>query len=232
MSKATFQNLPAEKRDRFLSLAIEEFAAHDYAGASISKLVGRAGIAKGSLYQYFEDKADLFVFLVEHAQNVLLETVREEAVAAGNGPSSDHWLDLLRAQMSATVRAALRYPLESQLVQRAYQAPAPIRRRLEGHDAGVRLAHMQALLAQAQSRGELAPERDVEVAAHVLAGVMSGLGPLVMKRLGLDPALDVSVSAERLDPARLEPIFDEVLQIVSLGLGLPRKRRTGRARTH
>lgn len=231
MPKTTFLNLPAEKRDTFLSLALEEFATHDYAGASVSKLVGRAGIAKGSLYQYFEDKADLFVFLVEHAQNVLLETVRAETVTARNSQSSDHWLDLLRAQMSATVRAALRHPLESQIVQRAYQAPASIRRRLEGHDAGVRLAHMQTLLAQAQGRGELAAERDVEVAAHVLAGVISGLGPLVMKRLGLDPALDVSVPAERLDPVRLEPIFDEVLQIVSLGLGPARKPQGGRAET-
>ena len=219
MPKSTFVNLPPEKRDRFLSLAVEEFAAHDYAGTSISKLVERAGIAKGSLYQYFDDKADLYVYLVQHAQSVLLATVQDEVGGASGVHASESWLGLLRAQMSATVTAALRHPLEAQLVQRAYQAPAPIRRRLEGHDAGMRLLHMQTLLAQAQARGELAPDRDIEVAAHVLAGVVSSVGPLVMKRLGLDPNQDVSVPIERLVPAHLEPIFDEVLQIVAFGLG-------------
>lgn len=224
MPKPTFLNLPDDKRARFLNLALDEFAAHDYAGASLSKLVARAGIAKGSVYQYFEDKADLFVYLVEHAQNMLLETVREESGLSHETALNASWLTLLRAQMSATVRAALRHPRESQLVQRAYQAPAPIRRRLERHDAGVRLTHLRALLAQAQANAELAPDCDLDVATHVLAGIVGGLGPLVMKRLGFDPDQDASVPAEHLDAARLEPIFDEVIQIVQYGLGPERGR--------
>lgn len=73
--------------------------------------------------------------------------------------------------------------------------------------------------AQAQACCEPAPDREIEAAAHVLAGVVSGLGQLVLKRLGTDLDQDVSVPIERLVPADLEPIFDEVLHIVAFGLG-------------
>lgn len=64
MPKETFFNLPEEKRQRILDLAIEEFAHHDYQNASISRIVAEASIAKGSFYQYFEDKADLYRYLL------------------------------------------------------------------------------------------------------------------------------------------------------------------------
>jgi AcrR family transcriptional regulator len=215
MPKATFLNLPADKRERFLALALEEFAEHDYAGASVSRLVARAGIAKGSVYQYFTDKEDLFLHLVEHAQGVMLATVHtiSERTRTDGG-----LLGLLRVQMSASLQAALTHPREARLIQRAYQAPPGLRRTLERHDAQVRIQHMLGLVREAQAKGELAADLDPEVVAHMLAALLGGLGPLVMQRLGLDPARDTAVPAERLDPAVLEPLFDSVMRVVTHGL--------------
>lgn len=64
MPKQTFFNLPEEKRQHILEAAINEFAEEGYKGASVSSMVARAGIAKGSFYQYFEDKDDLFCYIV------------------------------------------------------------------------------------------------------------------------------------------------------------------------
>ena len=63
MPKQTFFNLLQEKRDRIAELAVDEFSRFPYAQASISRIVERAGIAKGSFYQYFENKLDLYVWL-------------------------------------------------------------------------------------------------------------------------------------------------------------------------
>ena len=49
MASTTFDNLPAEKRERIIELALAEFAEHPYALASLSRIVERAGIAKGSI---------------------------------------------------------------------------------------------------------------------------------------------------------------------------------------
>ena len=67
MPKPTFEQLPAAKRQRIIDIAITEFAEHPYAVASVSRIVAQAGIAKGSIYQYFEHKQDFYLFLLDYA---------------------------------------------------------------------------------------------------------------------------------------------------------------------
>lgn len=65
MPSNTFQRLNQKKRNRFLQEAYGEFSLNTYQGASITNLVKTLGIAKGSVYQYFDDKEDLYRYLVE-----------------------------------------------------------------------------------------------------------------------------------------------------------------------
>lgn len=65
MPKETFYNLPDKKRQLIVGSAISEFAAFGYDRASITRIVDKSGIAKGSFYQYFEDKKDLYFYLVK-----------------------------------------------------------------------------------------------------------------------------------------------------------------------
>lgn len=62
-TQTTFENLPDEKRTRVLSEATREFAEHGYHQASVNRIVDRLGIAKGSLFKYFGNKAGLFEYL-------------------------------------------------------------------------------------------------------------------------------------------------------------------------
>src|SRR5688572_20219346 len=64
MPKSTFFGLPEERRDRLVREAIAEFADRTYAEASLSQIARRARIPKGSFYQYFEDKLDLYRWLL------------------------------------------------------------------------------------------------------------------------------------------------------------------------
>ena len=81
MPTETFFNLPDEKRQPVLDAAIGEFTTHPFSQASVNRIVERAGISKGSLYQYFINKEDLFVHLVnvigEQKMEVLEKTVHE-----------------------------------------------------------------------------------------------------------------------------------------------------------
>ncbi len=65
--KQTFFNLDPERRQGVIAAAVEEFARHPYEQASLSRIVENCGIAKGSMYQYFEDKLDLYLYIVEMA---------------------------------------------------------------------------------------------------------------------------------------------------------------------
>ncbi|MCL4870851.1 MAG: TetR/AcrR family transcriptional regulator [Anaerolineae bacterium] len=65
MPKQTFFNLADEKRTIIVNTAIDEFAEYGFEAASINRIVANSGIAKGSFYQYFEDKLDVFRFLID-----------------------------------------------------------------------------------------------------------------------------------------------------------------------
>lgn len=65
MPKVTFYNLPAEKQQKLIAAAQSEFSSAPLAVASIANIVKAAGIPRGSFYQYFEDKEDLYLFLLE-----------------------------------------------------------------------------------------------------------------------------------------------------------------------
>lgn len=67
MARARFDNLEPERQETILAAAAGEFAAHGYAGASLNRIIEAAGISKGSLYYYFDDKADLFASVMEVA---------------------------------------------------------------------------------------------------------------------------------------------------------------------
>jgi AcrR family transcriptional regulator len=65
MPKPTFFNLPKEKQDILLNVAKKEFSRVSLYEASISNIIKEAGIPRGSFYQYFEDKEDVFFYLLD-----------------------------------------------------------------------------------------------------------------------------------------------------------------------
>lgn len=67
MPKQTFFNLEPDKRQAVIKAAVEEFAQLPFEQASLTKIVEKCGIAKGSMYQYFEDKRDLYLYVVDLA---------------------------------------------------------------------------------------------------------------------------------------------------------------------
>ena len=63
--KDTFLNLPEDKRTLICDVAFDEFAEYPFEQASVNRIVANSGIAKGSFYQYFENKKDLFLYLMD-----------------------------------------------------------------------------------------------------------------------------------------------------------------------
>lgn len=65
--KPTFDNIPAEKRERILTAATKEFAVGGFENANINTIAKRADVSVGSLYKYFENKQDLFLTVIDHS---------------------------------------------------------------------------------------------------------------------------------------------------------------------
>ena len=58
----TFFNLSQEKQGRLVAAAAEEFSRVSLNEASINNIIKTAEVSRGSFYQYFEDKEDLYYY--------------------------------------------------------------------------------------------------------------------------------------------------------------------------
>jgi AcrR family transcriptional regulator len=57
----------AARREAILAAALDEFSAQGFAAARLDDVARRAGVAKGTIYLYFEDKETLFQELIRSA---------------------------------------------------------------------------------------------------------------------------------------------------------------------
>ena len=78
LPKETFFNLPPDKRERVIDAALDEFAERSYHDARVTAIAENAGIAKGSFYQYFEDKKDLFKYIIGLVADKKLEYINKD----------------------------------------------------------------------------------------------------------------------------------------------------------
>lgn len=85
MPTATFFRLPEEKRTRLIESAWEEFTTIPFAEASINRIIRSARIPRGSFYQYFADKTDLFLYLMDQSRSRFIALfARELELADGD----------------------------------------------------------------------------------------------------------------------------------------------------
>ena len=87
MPKSTFLNLEDNKRKLITDAFLREFAIKSFDDASITEVVKQLGIAKGSVYQYFDDKLDLFMYLIGECTAIKIRYT--EAVKREQFP--DYW---------------------------------------------------------------------------------------------------------------------------------------------
>lgn len=207
MPKPTFLNLPEEKRKAFVEIALEEFASNDYNTASVSKIVEKAGIAKGSVYQYFEDKQDLFLYLLDVANQEMMAHIMQTPPP---DPDAD-FFETLRWQMAVTVQTANRLPLHSKLARRAYTSPLPFRDAIFEKGKQIREEHFQAMVAQAQASGQLDPGLDPAVVTFMVQGLMQDLGLFLQSKFG-------GLNEDWISLPEVGQVFDQVIEVLRSGL--------------
>lgn len=66
MPNKTFFNLSKERQEEIIEICVEEFSTHDYDSASLNRIIEKLGVAKGSFYRYFDNKTDLYEFLIDY----------------------------------------------------------------------------------------------------------------------------------------------------------------------
>ena len=209
MPKQTFFNLPDEKRTQIMDAAIEEFAEHGLENASTNRIVASSGISKGSFYQYFEDKQDVFDYIITLLGEEKLVFFADKRPPDNNLDTFDYYRWMIRTGMEFNSTN----PRMVQAVSRVLVG--------EGLYYGKKFESyreqstqvLQTMIEEAIKRGEVDPSVDVELAVMVMETWNNAISTYFLKE-GLKQ--DDTMAWVRL-PETQEKI-DKLLYIMEYGL--------------
>lgn len=161
--KATFDKIAPEKKERLLREAARLFAERGLMQTDMAEVAARAGVAKGSLYNYFASKEDLY----EHVCRDGLERSRQ-AVYGGLDRDWDIYLQVehifrrgLEFARSHPEYVALYLNLSSAGMDRFADK---LSREVERFTAD----HLKGLIRRGMDQGIVRPDLDVNLAAFLI----------------------------------------------------------------
>jgi AcrR family transcriptional regulator len=173
----TFFNLPEEKRQQILQVVIDEFAENDYDNVSISRIVARAGIAKGSFYQYFADKDDLYGYVLG-----LMADAKTQFMSLDH-PDPNHIgiFAYLRWMAEVGVAFQMAHPQLSKVAARAARGNF-FPRAFNVNMREQTQAFYRRLVEVGKAQGDIAPDVDPQVAAVIFDGALTGISNYMLER--------------------------------------------------
>ena len=182
MARHRFDNLDPEKQEAILRAAGEEFAAKGFEAASINRIILESGMSKGSVYYYFEDKADLFATVVERGTKRIMAEIGWPALEI-LGP--DEFWDAILELTHRTVDFVQRDDWWIK-VGRAYHR---IRRRGEAGPAVDRLADLGrdmwgAIINRGQALGVIRTDLPADLLVEITMGADEGGDRWMMEHWG------------------------------------------------
>ena len=200
MPKPTFFNLPEEKRERIIEAAIDEFATHPFHQARVTAIAEQAGIAMGSFYQYFEDKMDLFKYLMESVVQKKISYINRDMV---ENKEKYTFFELLREVFISGIHFAKENPRLLPIGLMLINDKA-LYREILGEHVGKSIEFFRQMLEEAKAQGEIDPAIDPRLAAHMMVGMTFSLSDFIFG----DGKLDLDDMA----------IIDQMLYFVENGL--------------
>jgi TetR/AcrR family transcriptional regulator len=207
---STFRGLPPDKQERVLDAALSEFADRGYQAASLNRLVAQAGIAKGSLYQYFPNKEGIFRHIFQYALGLVrrtLTTVKEETL-------EESFFTRLEQSLLAGVRFLREHPrVFSLYLKIQFDRNVPFR---EEFLAAVRrhaTEYFDSLVRRAKARGELRIGMSRDAALFLLDAVFDRFLQAVAV-----PALDMSLGLHQASEEAITKRVRELMDLLREGL--------------
>jgi AcrR family transcriptional regulator len=209
-ARNTFWHLPPDKQERVLDAALTEFADQGYHQASLNRLVAQAGIAKGSLYQYFPNKEGIF----RHIFQLALILVRQTLVEVKETTENENLFIRLEKSLKAGVRFLQEHPrIYSLYLKIQFDRQTPFRQDLLAAVRRHAGEYFGSLISRARARGELRPGISEPAARFLLDAVFDRFLQAVAV-----PYLDVTFNLHQAPEETIHRRIRELIDLLREGL--------------
>ncbi len=215
MPLQTFYNLNETRKQEILTVAYEEFAFNSYLTASLSNIVKKLSVAKGSFYRYFENKFDLYSYLIQNAYEMRMNQLDNLL-----DDKNLNFFEIIRENFRDKVIFDLNHPLESIFLYNTLQESNVEETGTVVKDMINRvLGFVTQLVLNYQKRGELNPQISADIAAHFIFQTQLGIYDYLATFKGID--FKESIKNGHLFPVSEDEIMtvvDEILALLKTGL--------------
>lgn len=186
MPTVTWARVDPARRAAIIEAAEDEFGAHGFSRGSLNVIARRAGVAKGSLFQYFADKRDLYAFITDIASQ-RVRGYMEDLIRRldPDRPFFEFLTDLLDAWVAYYAEHPHERALHAAVsLEVDTEARTTVRSVSNRHYLDV----LRPLVRAAHSRGDLRADSDTDVLLSLLLMLFPHLALAPYMR-GLDPIL-------------------------------------------
>ncbi len=219
MPKQTFFNLSDKKRQTITDLAIAEFASADYDNASISNIVKQAKIAKGSFYQYFEDKKDLYLYLVDSASQQRVAFIESARMAEKPKEKKRDFFRELRWLFDISTQFSLQHPRLTQIINRAAYGDSPVKEDVFQHLQSAAKESVFDMVKKGIANGDLRADLDPDLATFMIVTAGDNLRYFIPEKLEMDTEKLAKSAELLLDMQGVDRIYDGLIQVLERGMG-------------
>ena len=215
MPSQTFFNLADEKREAIVKVALDEFSTLDYNSASISRIVRETGIAKGSFYQYFQDKKDLYIYLLSLVSEAKLAHLQQTPPPKAKMDFYEYlsWLFELSIEFDRI------HPVFSRLAYRAFYGNSSLKDPEIEHKEKAFTDFVGQLIVKGTLSGEIDPSIDLEMATFTVNTLINAFNnKYVPERTGTTADALAEQGSSSLDIEMVRNEFNKLIEILKFGL--------------
>ena len=196
MPKPTFFNLPGDKRQTVVDAALDEFAQHGYAASNMNRIVVAAGIAKGSFYQYFEDKKDLYFHVIETAGQEKLKAMQPVLDDCADHPLAHNLRAMFRVGLDYAFQNPKMYKVGEDFARNNMSIVNGFIEKYQPQGENIYLRFLES----ARARGEVDPALNLPLTAGFVGTLIS--------------QTSVGVLAQGLSREKMDYMLSEVLDFI------------------
>ena len=182
MPLQTFMNLDEKRQKEIIDTCLKEFALRDYNKVSLSKIIAKLGLAKGSFYRYFQSKRDLYEYLIEYAKKLNIGLFEQTLKTPGDDifeAWSRFYAEAARLDNEYPVFGAFGYKV-SQERDNVVLGDVALRSKMQG------LKVLRKLFKEQQKKGTIREDLDIDQMIYTLLQIQEG----VMDYLALKYKID------------------------------------------
>ena len=170
MPKNTFFNLEYSKRKKILESAINEFSDKAYEQVNLSVIIKNADITRGSFYQYFTDKKDLYLYIID-----IIKEKKMEYLSDAFNRSDFPFLDLVLSLYKLGIIFAIDHPKYVKIFDKLLHNQNEIYENIMKENLNYAVDYYSKLINQDKDKGLIRKDIDTYTLAKIISDLTTNV---------------------------------------------------------